>query len=113
MPIPRSQAKSLVGKLACLNYFPSERSALKQLVDTVGDCIHSKEHGDAVLRQIIESVPNCPVPMEIRRVAHDLAPNRPRGACPQCHGKGLVRVSLAGQGTMAPCSCRTAPQEVA
>lgn len=88
----RANARQQCGRLKCLNYFPAESTAIKELVSVIQEVCTDLDHARLVIDAIIESTSECPTPADIRRVAHQRRQDQvsARQRCELCHGTGFT-----------------------
>jgi len=87
----RSAARQQCQRLKCLQFFPSEPAAIKELVGVLEKTCSDTDHAREVVASLIETMTVCPTPAEIRRVARERQRQQvtARERCPICHGTGF------------------------
>ena len=88
----RSAAREQCQRLKCLQYFPSEPAAIKELVGVLEETCSDTDHAKEVVASLIETMTMCPTPAEIRRVARERQRQQvtARERCPMCNGTGFI-----------------------
>lgn len=113
-----------IGRLAGLDFFPTENAARGELIRVLKRHSSSNTHAERIIDRVLdkgfgEGGRSCPTPLELTEVATSVNPEGPRpvanAGCPYCFGTGWAQTEvvaatgpLAGQkySAVKPCSCK-------
>lgn len=105
--ISKAAAGALIGRLACLRYFPKDEPlAVGELITALVESAESQDHAKLIVDRAVSTLEDCPVPATIHGIAIDLTERSSKKAgCRNCNPPGWIHFERAGIQCSRMCDC--------